>query len=733
MKLLPGQAGPRLARHAQALLPPSRAGVTTQVLSRALYGWLCAAVMTGCSDGTSPKLAPAPAPTVSGVSPNSGPLAGGTAATITGTNFVNVTAVTIGGGALQSLSVVSSTQITGQTPASANSGAKDVVVSSSSNGNGTCTGCFTYNLPVTVSGVSPSNGPGVGGTALTITGTNFPATVDSVRVGTGRLGSLMRVTVTQLTGTTPPSSTAGTVDVSVYSASAGNATCAGCYTYILAATVTSVSPNTGSPTGGTAVTITGTNFPTTVDSVLVGTGRLGSLARVSGTQLTGTTPASSTAGPVDVSVYTTGAGNATCRGCFTYVQTPSPFNLSRELFGTPRTLSASVQSTSLATGQVTIGGVDTRQPTTPFTFDWGDGNVTSGWFNQSHVYANASRNYVVWVTAHYFGNATDSVDVAVHFVAPQIAPVSYPAGLAVTIPTQLPALVSRQAGYYPPAGLVAFDDSYFSAALPRADVEYVLSQAAVVEAAILENDMENVGGGFAQVVLRDPSNGGAYSIWYTTPVAFGANGSYFQGTPGYSSLFHEMGHNFSLNAPAAFRFGGRIDGNANAIFSEAVAQMFQHTVAFEMVNNAAHYGLPDDLALDIANSARSSAQVVRASYDAYVSQGMPFSTWNDPATPSDETLGTFMTVARQFLVHAEWAQSYVVPLTRTMRLLRTFNQSMATQYAPQTNSAAASTFRATLMVAALSYGFQQDLRAEFRALNFPIDDATFTGLYSSIP
>jgi len=90
-------------------------------------------------------------------------------------------------------------------------------------------------------------------------------------------------------------------------------------------------------------------------------------------------------------------------------------------------------------------------------------------------------------------------------------------------------------------------------------------------------------------------------------------------------------------------------------------------------------------------------------------------------------------VARQFMIHAEQAKAYIGPLTRTMRLLRTFNPTLAAKYAPGTNSAAADVFRSTLMVAALSYGFKQDLRAEFRALNFGIDDATFTTLYNSIP
>lgn len=775
----------------------------------------CAALAAACNDGNGP----AARVTVSGVSPSTGPLAGGTPVTIAGTSFVDVTGVTIGGAPLLSLNVVSGTQITGKAPSSATPGAKDVVVASSSHASGTCAGCFTHNPPVTVSAVSPGSGPTEGGTSVTIAGTNFPSAVDSVRVGAGRLLSLARVSGTQLRGTTAAGTAPGAADVTVYTTDAGDGTCTGCFTYYLAATASGVSPTHGPLSGGTAVTIAGANFPATVDSVRLGAGRLLGLARVSGTQLTGSTPAATGPGAVDVTVYTSSAGiaicgscfsydaplavtgvgpasgpvaggtavtvfgtsfpatvdsvrlgtgrllglarvsdtqltgttpaagaagavsvtaytstgTASCPGCFTYVVPTPVFDLSREIFGTPRSLSAWTQGLSVANRSVTIGGADSRQPTTPFTFDWGDGQATSGFFNQTHVYGSATRSYVARVTAHYADAATDFVDVAVHFVAPQIVPASYPAQLAVTIPTALPVLASRQPGYLPPAGLVAFDDSWFGATLPRADVAYVLSQAAAIEAGITENDIEQVDGGFRQVVLRDPAFGGAYSLWFTSPVAFGASGTYFQGTPGYSSLFHEMGHNFSLNAPAAFRYGGRIDGSANAIFSEAVAQMFQHAVAYEMLNNAARYGIPEDLALDIANSARASAQVVRGAYDQYVGAGMPFSTWNDPATPEDETFGTFMTVARQFLAHAEQARAYIGPLTRAMRLLRTFDQSMLDQYAPQTDGAAASTFRATLLVAALSYGFQADLRAEFRNLHFPIDDAVFTGLVGAMP
>ena len=408
-------------------------------------------------------------------------------------------------------------------------------------------------------------------------------------------------------------------------------------------------------------------------------------------------------------------------------------DFSRELLGTPATLSAGVQAIDVSTKTVVVNGVDAGHLVTPFTFVWDDGSTTTGFFPQTHAYSDGSRNYVARVVARYSDAAADSVDVGIRFVAPQIAVKPIPSAVTVSIPRSLPTLSSRMPGYAPSPALRPFSDAFFTSALPRETVEYVLSHAAAVEASILENDIERVNGEWRQIVLNDPAFAGAYSLWFTSPIAFAADASFFQGTPGYSSLFHEMGHNFSLNAPAAFRYGGRIDGNANAIFSESVAQMFQHAVAYELVNNAAKYGLPADLAVDIAASARASAQGVRRVYDAYIAQGKPFTSWNIGSAGSDATLGTFITVARQFMVHAESAKAYVAPLTRTMRLLRTFNASLAAQYAPQTNSPTADTFRATLMVAAISYGFQLDLRAEFRALNFPIDDATYASLVASVP
>jgi hypothetical protein len=56
-----------------------------------------------------------------------------------------------------------------------------------------------------------------------------------------------------------------------------------------------------------------------------------------------------------------------------------------------------------------------------------------------------------------------------------------------------------------------------------------------------------------------------------------------------------------------------------------------------------------------------------------------------------------------------------------MRLLQTFNASDHARYQRPDEDA----FRATFMVAAMSYGFDRDLRQRFRDLAFAIDDAVY--------
>ncbi|MFE9993535.1 phage tail tube protein [Streptomyces avermitilis] len=83
-----------------------------------------------------------PVPTITTVTPSTGPAAGGTTVTIVGTNLDSVTAVNFGSTAGTGLVVESDTELTVITPAGA-TGAKDVVVTSAG-GTATKTGGFTY-------------------------------------------------------------------------------------------------------------------------------------------------------------------------------------------------------------------------------------------------------------------------------------------------------------------------------------------------------------------------------------------------------------------------------------------------------------------------------------------------------------------------------------------------------------------------------------------------------------
>jgi len=83
-------------------------------------------------------------PTVSSVSPNNGPTSGGTAVTISGTNFASTAIVTFGDVAATSVVVVNSTTITATTPAGS-VGAANVRVINSRGQSATLANGFIYN------------------------------------------------------------------------------------------------------------------------------------------------------------------------------------------------------------------------------------------------------------------------------------------------------------------------------------------------------------------------------------------------------------------------------------------------------------------------------------------------------------------------------------------------------------------------------------------------------------
>jgi hypothetical protein len=287
-------------------------------------------------------------PTVTSVSPNSGTTAGGTAVTITGTNFAAGATVTFGGAAATNVVVVNSTQITATTPAGA-AGAVTVTVTNPGVPSGSLVNGYTYVVVPTVSSVSPNNGPVAGGTAVTITGTNFAAGA-AVTFGGTAATNVVVVNGTQITATTPAHA-AGAVTVSVtVNGQAGNL--ASGYTYNAPPTVSSVSPNNGPVAGGTAVTITGTNFAAGA-AVTFGSNAATNVVVVSATQITATTPAGSV-GAVTVTVTVNGQAGSLASG-YTY-NTAVAISFGQVAAATPQSSTATVPVTF--PGAQTVGDLN---------------------------------------------------------------------------------------------------------------------------------------------------------------------------------------------------------------------------------------------------------------------------------------------------------------------------------------------------------------------------------------
>jgi hypothetical protein len=253
------------------------------------------------------------APFVSSIGPNSGPVAGGTPVTITGIDFAAGATVAFGGTSATNVTVVNNTTITATTPAGS-AGGTAVTVTNVDGQSGSLTNAFIYIGQPTVSSVSPNNGSTLGGTAVTITGANF-ASGATVMFGNASATNVTVVNSTTITATTPPGS-AGAVTVIVTNSGSQSGSLAKGFTYVVVQpTVTGVSPNNGPVAGGTAVTITGTNFATGA-AVTFGTAAATNIVVVNSTTITATTPAGS-AGAVAVKVTANGQSGTLANG-FTY-------------------------------------------------------------------------------------------------------------------------------------------------------------------------------------------------------------------------------------------------------------------------------------------------------------------------------------------------------------------------------------------------------------------------------
>ncbi|WP_221179443.1 beta strand repeat-containing protein [Streptomyces botrytidirepellens] len=250
-------------------------------------------------------------PVLSGVSPNQGPAAGGTSVTLTGSGFTGATAVRFGSVNASSFTVVSSTQITAVAPPGSAGPVQVTVTGPGGTSNGVT---YTYAAGPVLSGVSPGQGPVSGGNTVTLTGSGFTGAT-AVQFGSTPAVSFTVGSATQITAVAPTGA-AGPVQVTV--TGPGGTSNGVTYFYVGLPTLSAVSPNQGPASGGTPVTLTGTNL-LGATAVKFGTVDATSFTVVSAIQINAVAPPGS-AGTVQVTVITPGG---TSNGVpYTYAAVP---------------------------------------------------------------------------------------------------------------------------------------------------------------------------------------------------------------------------------------------------------------------------------------------------------------------------------------------------------------------------------------------------------------------------
>ncbi|MHB1441078.1 MAG: glycoside hydrolase domain-containing protein, partial [Cuniculiplasma sp.] len=244
--------------------------------------------------------------TVTGVSPTAGVAAGGNTVTISGTYFNSGGAtVSFGGVAATNVVVVSASSITATAPAG--SGTVNIVVTTADGTSAiNSSDEYTYELPPTVSGVTPNSGPSTGGTNVTVTGTGFVTGTTVTFGGVAATNVVVASSGTSLTATSPAYSTqsGAQVDVEVtttYGTSVANG--GDHFNYTVPVTITGLSVSGGPASGGTSVVITGTDF-TGATAVMFGSNAAASYVVNSATQITAVSPAGG--GVVNITVAASG-------------------------------------------------------------------------------------------------------------------------------------------------------------------------------------------------------------------------------------------------------------------------------------------------------------------------------------------------------------------------------------------------------------------------------------------
>ncbi len=200
-------------------------------------------------------------PSVTGVSPSSGPTSGGTVVAISGSDLAGVRSVHFGANAATSVSYNAGLQVVDATaPASASRGDVDVTVTTE-NGTSAAEGFdkFDYIGP-SVTGVVPPAGTPIGGATVRIDGGGFTGAT-AVHFGSTEAEHFTVVSGSEIMAISPRGPDGAVVDVTVATPVGTSPRFApDHFKFTFDPLVTNLSPSSGTVRGGTAVTLTGANF-----------------------------------------------------------------------------------------------------------------------------------------------------------------------------------------------------------------------------------------------------------------------------------------------------------------------------------------------------------------------------------------------------------------------------------------------------------------------------------------
>jgi hypothetical protein len=384
------------------------------------------------------------------------------------------------------------------------------------------------------------------------------------------------------------------------------------------------------------------------------------------------------------------------------------------------------------TGQVTLNS-DHGRPDVPFTIHWGDCSQDTGSFPLSHTYVDLTRNYEIKAIAHYPDRPGEYAWTVVQFAYLDDKP-----DLAIALP--MGSHVVRNTDNCEETQLEPIADASLGG-ITRQEVARVLNLAAEIQWEFVNGDVFLLDGSFRQLVLKDTNYPDFSSLWYSNPLVVAGNPP--SGTFPWVPIFHEMGHNITLNSPANFRIGGKTDGKANAILTETLGYIFERATAKTLLTDTAYLS-PEIIEQIVTSNDIALHQILNGWMDyknclcpvsASDVHRVCFASWNSDGTKKDETIPTVMTLAWEFIRRTELGpDNYKVTVSRMMRLLQTFDTEMLMSYSPwpKSNNDKAEEFRATLLVAALSYGVGENLTDYFRTLKFPVNDQIYNMLQARV-